>query len=74
MNLSLAREEWNHASGITSVCVGIERGEGVEERGRVLDGVRLVKKVRVLAVEKENSSMAHRMLEVSGETGGDDGG
>jgi len=75
-NFSLAKLEWNHARGITSVVVGVglDRGEVVEEGCCVSDVVLLATEVGVPAVENEKSSAARRMLEVSRETGADDGG
>jgi len=39
MNFSLDKQKWNQARGITSVCVGIGRGEVAEEGCGVSDGV-----------------------------------
>jgi len=74
MNFSLASEEWNQARRITSVCMGMDRGEVAKEGCSVSDGVLLATEVGVSAVEKKKSLVAHRILKVSGDTGGDVGG
>lgn len=67
-------KDWLFISSHTLVVAGMERGEWVEEGSGVAVGVRWATEVGVSAVERENSSAGRRMLEVSGETSGDNDG
>ena len=64
-NFSLAKLEWNKARGITSVVVGLGRGEVAEEYCHVTDGVLAATNVGMSAVKRETSSVTGE----DGETG-----